>query len=295
LSTEVTSGFKLLKKVKASNFDSKSLNAYTLSLLVGIKDFQFCVTTSQNECLYIEDYKLEGLKTINDRLNVIKNIFNKHALLRSYKWGHVKLCFKSQKFSLVPHSFFIPEAAGDYLILNSEVNPKIEEVYYYRHIKSEAVNIFAADKKIIEWIQSAFPSKYPQVIHQGSALLEGVIRYDDHSHEPTVFGFVDRGILHLMVTDKQNLIFYNQFLVQASDDYLKYTLSVFKELELNPKENKLILWGIFNINSPHITTLKKYIRNISFGTKPNFVTFGEAFDDLPDHRYFDIYSIFLCE
>lgn len=295
MSTDVTTGFKLLKKVKASSFDSKSLDRYTLSLMVGVKDFQFCVTTSQNECLYIEDYKLEGLKTINDRLKVIKEIFNKHALLRSYKWGIIKLCFKSQKFSLVPHSFFIPEVAGDYLILNSEVNTKIEEVYYYKHIKSEAVNIFAADKKIIEWVKSAYPSKHPQVIHQGSALLEGIIRYDDHSHESTAFGFIDRGILHLMVTNKQNLVYYNQFLVQSSDDYLKYTLSVFKELGLNPKESKLVLWGIFNINSPHISALKKYVRNIAFGTKPNFVKFPKEFEDLPDHRYFDIYSLFLCD
>jgi hypothetical protein len=295
LSTEVTSGYKLLKKAKASSFDAKSLGSYTLSLLVGIKDFQFCVTTSQNEVLYIEDYKLEGIKTINDRLSVIKVIFNTHPLLRSYKWGNIKLCFKSQKFSLVPSSFFIPEAAGDYLVLNNEVNTKAEEVYYYKHIQSEAVNIFTADKKVIEWVKSAFPSKHPQVIHQGSAILEGVIRYDDHSHEPTVFGFIDRGVMHLIVSKKQNLLFYNQFIVESSDDFLKYTLSVFKELGLNPKESKLILWGMFNINSPHIATLKKYIRNISFGSKPNYVTFPKEFDELPDHRYFDIYSIFLCD
>lgn len=295
MSIEVETGYKLLKKVKASSFDSKSLNTYTLSLLVGIKDFQFAVTTSQNVCLYIEDYKLEGLKTINDRLNIIKDLFNKHPLLRSYKWGNIKLCFKSQKFSLIPHSFFIPEAASDYLILNSEVNIKAEEVYYYKHIKSEAVNVFAADKRIIAWVKSAYPSKHPQVVHQGSAILEGVIRYDDHSHEPTVFAFIDRGLLHIVVTKKQDLLFYNQFVVQTSDDYLKYTLSVFKELGLNPKENKFILWGIFNINSQHITTLKKYIRNISFGTKPNYVKYPPEFEDLADHRYFDLYSIFLCD
>ena len=249
----------------------------------------------KNECLCLEDYKLEGLKTINDRLNLIKQIFNNHPLLRSYKWGNIKLCFKSQKYTLVPHSFFIPESAGDYLILNSEINTKAEEVYYYKHIKSEAVNIFAADKKIIEWVKSVYPSKSPQIIHQGSAILEGVIRYDDHSHEPMVFAFVDRGIIHLFATDKQNLIFYNQFLVQSSDDFLKYTLSVFKELGLSPKENKMVIWGIFNNNSPHIVTLKKYIRNISFGAKPNYVSFPSEFEELADHRYFDVYSIFLCD
>lgn len=295
MSTETTYGYKVINKVKAAAFDSKSLDKYRLSLLVGITDFQFCVSTSQNECLNLEEYKFQGLKTVNDRLSVIKELFNSHPLLRSYKWGDIKLCFKSLKFTLVPHGFFIPESAGDYLILNNEINNKAENVYYYRHIKSEAVNIFAADKKVIEWINSAYPSKTPQVVHQGSAILEGVIRYDDHSHEPMVFAYVDRGILHLMATDKQNLIFYNQFLVQNSGDFLKYTLSVFKELKLDPKENKFVLWGIFNNNSPHIIALKKYIRNISFGSKPNYMSFPTEFDEIPDHRYFDLYNVSLCD
>ncbi|WP_258104903.1 DUF3822 family protein [Marinoscillum sp. MHG1-6] len=295
MSTAVTSGFKLLKRVKASSFDSKSLHSYTLCLLIGVKDFQFAAITGQNSCLYIEDYKLEGLKTINDRLTIIKEIFNKHPLLRSYKWGNIKLCFKSQKFSLIPHSFFVPERAGDYLILNNEVNTKAEGIFYYRQIQTEAVNVFAADKKVIEWVRSIYPGKSPQVLHQGSVLLEGVLKYDDHSHETMVFGFIDRGLLHLIASKKGKLLFYNQFVVTASDDYLKYILTVFKELRLNPKEVKLILWGIFNPNSDHITLIKKYVRHITLGARPNFVKFPEEFSDLPDHRYFDLYSIFLCD
>ena len=295
MSTEATLGHKLLKKVKSPSFDSKKLGSYTLSLLVGVKDFMFSVTTNQYECLYIEDYKFEGLKTLNDRLRVLKEVFNHHPLLRSYKWGNVKLCFKSQKFTLVPSSFFIPEAAGDYLILNSQVNTKAESVFYYKHINTDAVNIFTADLKITEWVREAYPKRQIQILHQGSALIEGILKYDDHSHEPTVFGFIDRGILHVVATQKQKLLFYNQFTVQKSEDFLKYLLSVYKELALDPKTVKLVLWGIFNVNSQHIELIKKYVRNISFGSKPNFVTFPDEFSDTPDHRYFDLYSLYLCD
>ncbi len=281
--------------MKASSFDSKSLQNYTLSFLVGVKDFMFCATTSQNECVYIEEYRLEGLRTINDRLKIIHSIFSKHPLLRSYNWGNVKLAFKSQKFTLVPHSFFIPESAGDYIVLNNEINTKMDEVYYYRHINSDAVCVFAADKRITQWIKSVYPKKKIQVLHQGSAFLEGIMKYDDHSHESTVFCLLDRGILHISVTKKQKLIFYNQFSVQSSDDILKYTLVVFKDQKLDPKSNKLVLWGIFNLDSPHIVALKKYIRNITFGSKPNIVSFPKEFKDVPDHRYFDLYSLFLCD
>lgn len=296
MSSEVTTGFKLLNKVKSQGFDSKNLGAYTLSFMVGITDFQFCVTDKQkNECLYIEDYKLEGIKTINSRLQVIQEIFNTHPLLRSYKWGSIKLSFKSQKFSLVPSSYFIPEVAGDYLILTSEINPKIDEVYYYRHISNEAVNIFTADKKVIEWVKMAYPTKNPQIIHQGSALLEGVLKYDDHSHDKNMFVFVDRGLFHAIISQKQKLIYYNQFALKSSDEFLKYILVVFKELGMDPKVNNLVLWGMLNNTSPHLEALRKYVKNVYFGSKPNFLKFPKEFAEVADHRYFDIYSIFLCE
>jgi hypothetical protein len=295
LEKTTTSDFKLIKQVKASSFDSKSLSSYTLSLLIGIKDFMFSVTTSQNECLYIEEYRLDGLKTINDRLKLIHSIFSKHPLLRSYKWGNIKLCFKSQKFTLVPRTFFVPESAGDYLVLNNELNPKVEDIYYYQHINTDAVCIFTADKKVTNWVQTVYPTKKIQVIHQGSAILEGIMKYDDHSHEPTFYCFLDRGIIHVCVSQKRALVFYNQFTVQNSDDILKYILIVFKDQKLAPKDTKLILWGMFNVDSPHIEVLKKYIKNIQLGSKPNIVKFPPEFTEIADHKYFDLYSLFLCD
>lgn len=296
MSTEAATGYKLLKKVKSQGFDSKNLGSYTLCLMVGITDFQFCVTDKQkNECLYIEDYKLEGVRTINARLQIIQDIFNAHPLLRSYKWGSVKLTFKSQKFSLVPNSYFIPEVAGDYLILASEVNTKIDDVFYYRHISTPSVNIFTADKKVTEWVKTAYPSKNPQVIHQGSAFIEGIMKYDDHSHEKSMYVLIDRGFFHAIVSQDNQLLFYNQFTLKSSDEFLKYILTAFKELDLDPKSNALHLWGMISNNSPHLATLKKYIRNVSFGSKPNFLKFPGEFQDVENHRYFDVYSIFLCE
>ena len=281
--------------MKAASFDSKSLPSYTLSFLVGVKDFMLCATTDQNECLYIEEYRLEGLRTINDRLKIIHAIFSKHPILRSYKWGKIKLAFKSQKFTLIPHNFFIPESSGDYIVLNNEINTKAEDIFYYRHLYSDAVCVFVADKKITHWIKSVYPNKKIQVLHQGSAFLEGIMQYDDHSLEPTLFCFLDRGVLHVSVTLKQKLVFYNQFAVQNSDDILKYTLVVFQDQRLDPKKHKMVLWGMFNVDSAHIVALKKYIRNISFGSKPSVVKFPKEFTDLPDHRYFDLYSLFLCD
>ncbi len=296
MSTVKTSSFKLVKKIKDAKFDVDNLQNYALSLQIGIRDFQFCITdTKENKCLLLEDYRLEDVTTVNSRLKAIQSLFDNHHLLLAGFWNSIKLSLKTHKFSLVPAQHFIKDAAQDYLVINSEIKPSVEEIYYYKHISSDAVNVFAADIKLIKWIQSLYPKKKIQLIQQGSALIEGIIRYDDHTHEKTMFCHVDRGIIHIIVTKDQKLIYYNQFAVRKSNDYLKYIMLVFRELRLNQKEEKLLIWGNIKHHSPHIELIKKYIRNVSFGSKPSYLSFGYQFDEIMDHQYFDVFSIFLCD
>lgn len=297
MATATTSGnYKLVKKIKAEQFDVEKLHQYSLSMQIGIRDFQFCITDIEsNTCLLMEDYLLEGVKTINTRLDVLAKLFENHHLLMAGFWNSIKVSIKSHKFSLVPSSLFVKESTQDYLAVNSQVNSNIEDVYFYKHISTNAVNVFAGDKRLINWINSLYPSKEIQVIHQGSALIEGILRYDDHTHEKTMFCIVDRGILHVFVSENQKLHYYNQFAVKSSNDYLKYIMLVFREFGLNQRSQKVILWGNINQQSPHFELLNKYIGNLSFGSKPSYLKFNYVFDDIPDHQQFDLFSIFLCE
>ena len=231
--------YKLVRKIKDEKFDVEKLHQYGLSMQVGIRDFQFCITDEEtNTCLLIEDYILENVKTIKTRLSILEALFDSHHLLMAGFWKTIKLSIKSHKFSLVPSSHFIEESMRDYLLLNCEISDAVEDLYYYKHISSNAVNIFAADKRLVKWIRSLYLSKNIQIIHQGSALIEGILRYDDHTNEKTVFCIVDRGILHVFVSENQKLHYYNQFAVKESKDYLKYLMLVYREFNLSQRNQK---------------------------------------------------------
>lgn len=296
MNAKITSNHKLVKRIKAASFDKEKLPSYSLCLQIGVRDFQAGVINKQtNTCLFLEDYLLENIKTINTRLEAIRAICESHPILKADLWDSIKVSFKSHKFSLVPAAYFLPESASDYLALNSEIKVKIEDVYYFKHISSSAINIFTTDKKVTAWAKEAYPLKGIQVIHQGSALIEGILTYRDHSHEKTMFAYFDRGILHLAVAQNQKLLYYNQFAVQKSQDYLKYVMLVFRELQLTPKTNKLIVWGLMKTEASPVKLLQKYIRNISYGERPHFLKFPSEFNDVEHHRYFDLFSISLCE
>ncbi len=283
-------------ETKSKRFDVDDLHNYSLSIQMGIRDLQLCVTDSaDNSLLLIEDHSLDGVKSVNTRIEALDKLFNHHSLLQAGFWANVKICIKTHKYALVPQTLFAPEGAMDYLSINCELKSKSEDVSYYKQISSDSVNVFAIDRKMVKWVEETYPSQKVQIVHQGSALIEGILKYDDHSHEKMMFCNIDHGILHVVVTLKKDVLYYNQFAVRGSQDYLRFIMLVFKELDLNQKTTKVLIWGRVEQNSPHIELLRKYIRNISFGERPTYLKVGYEFDEIPEHQYFDAMNIFLCD
>ena len=209
-------------------------------------------------------------------------------------WKDVKLSLKSHKFSLVPTNMFVQESAADYLALNSEIKTAFEEVNYYKQIAVDTVNVFAAETKLCRWIESIYKKKKVHIIHQGSALIEGFLKHADHIDEKSMYAYVDRGILHIVVTEGKKLLYYNQFAARKKEDYLKYIMLIFNELGMSGKESHVFLWGFIKPTSNEMSLLKRYIRNISFGSKPSFLKFSYLYDEVEDHQYFDVLSGYLC-
>jgi hypothetical protein len=288
--------YKLVKRIKDSEFDVDKLQQYSLNIQIGIKDFQICITDTQTKaCLLLEDYVLQGVKTINARLHILAKLFEDHHLLMAGFWKSINLAMKSHKFSLVPSSHFDDESVRDYLLLNCQINDKVDGSYVYKHKSTNVVNAFAADKRLINWVKSLYPSVKINVLHQGSALIEGILKQNNGSAAKIVYGIIDRGIFHVFVSSNQKLYYYNQFSIKDAKDYVKYLMLVFKEFGLDQRLQKVILWGNMSQNSESYKMFSKYIGNISLGKRPTHLKFNYHFDEIADQQYFDLLSIPLCD
>ncbi|MEP3389443.1 MAG: DUF3822 family protein [Reichenbachiella sp.] len=288
--------YKLVKRIKDSKFDVDELHHYCLSMQIGIRDFQMSITDTRTDtCLLLEDYILQDVKTINARLQVLAKLFENHHLLMAGFWSSIKLSLKSHKFSLIPATHFVEDSVRDYLMLNCTINDSVESEYTYKHTSSNVVNAFAADKRLVSWINSLYPNKEIEVIHQGSALIEGILKYNTEAESKIVYCILDRGIMHVFVSENHKLHYYNQFSIKEAKDYVKYVMLVFKEFNLNQRTQKVMLWGNISKGSDHYKLFSKYIGNISFGKRPGNLKFNYHFDELADHQYFDLLSVYLCD
>lgn len=292
-----TIGYKLIKKVKDGQFDIDKLHQYNLMIQIGIRDFQIAVVDSaSNDCLLLEDYVLASVTSHKALKNVLTRLFEEHHLLMAGFWKSVRISTKNAKFSLVPSALFVKEALHDYLRLNASFNPEHEKVLYYKHIKSDAVCVFAINKDIYEWLNQLYPNAEVGFIHQASALTEGVINFEtQHKKKNTLYLYIDRFKLHIITLKNEQLEYYNQFTIKQFNDYIRFIMLVMKGLNKSGKTSDVVIWGYLGKESPHYKEFYKFIKNISFGDRPDYLNYRYVFDEIQDHHFFDLYSIHLCD
>ena len=291
-----TSSFKLVKRIKDDKFNVDHLHYYYLLLQIGTQNFQMCVADPRkNHCLLIENYQFEKVGNVEELIQVLSKIFENHHLLMAGFWAGVKMAVKNDIFTLVPSSVFVKDSLNQYLALNAVVDEENIQSLYYKHAKSEAINVFGVERKLIDWVFSIYKKIKVQVVHHGSAFIEGILRNDDHTHDKSMFILVEGSHLQVVVTRDKKLLYYNQFTSQKVNDFMKYILLIMRALRLDQNTSKVLVWGDINNESAFFKLLYKYTRNISFGNKPSYLSFNYMFDELHDHQYFDLYSLYLCD
>lgn len=288
--------YKLIKKLKDQKFDVDHLHHYSLLLQIGIRDFQASVVdTRNNRCLFLEDYVLARVESYSQLLNTLQEIFEKHHFLLAGFWKSVKVSFKIPKFSQIPASLFIKDSLYDYLKLNCKIDSERDSLFYYKSIHTEAVTVFAIPTKIHTWVTGLYPNAEVGYIHQSAAIIEGVLKFSKTHPQHNTFIYIDRFKLHIITLKDGKLEYYNQFTIKQFSDYIRYVMMVIKGLRKDQVENDVVIWGYIGKQSPHYNEFYKYIKNISFGDRPDFLQFSFIFDELQDHHYMDLYSLHLCE
>jgi hypothetical protein len=286
--------FNLVKQIKDDKIDVDHLENYKLTLHIGTKEFQISIFDTNNKCLLIEDYNLRDANTSDEVIEILIGIIESHELLKAGFWKEIKVSFRSKKSTLIPSPLFEGEHSEEYLQLIGEVDPESEEVQSFVHHHENYVSVYATDKKILNWLKSLYSTIPVKSLHQSCVLIEGILHYEDHPSSEGVFIYLNKTDLHIIVTARKQLQYYNTFTCGSPEEFIRYILLVFQELRLNPNHAKVILWGNFDDKSPYYKNIYKYIRHISFAKKPSYLKLNFQFDELHDHEYLDLYSIYLC-
>lgn len=289
-------GYKLIKKIKDDRFDEDNIHQYDLLVQLSVRDFQIgIVDCSDGRVLFFEDYVLGDLSSHQELLTLFQTLFESHPVLQAGFWNSVKVSIKNSKFVQVPNSLFVEEAASEYLKFNANIDQEKEDVLFCYNEKIDAVTIFAVQKDLLTWLKRIYSNTKIHLIHQSSSIIEGALQFVGQSQKSRLYIYVDRFKLHILSIENSKLIYYNQFAIKQFSDYVKYMMLVMKGLGMDQQTCEVVLWGYISQNSPHYQEFVKYIRNVTFGSRPEGLKFGYIFDEVQDHHFFDLFSIQLLK
>ena len=289
-----TQSYKLIRKIKDDLFDEEFLDLYHLLINIGAHDFQLMVLDpADNKALLLEDFVLPGLTSQEDLIHILEQLFDSHALLKAGFWKKIKICVKNGRFVQVPDKLFTADAVDEYLKFNAGFDPGREDCLSVLNDRANAVTVFAVDRELREWLADVYPHNPPIYLHQSAALIEGTLHIASGRDDNPLYIYVDRFKLHIMACEEGKLLYYNQFAIKQFSEYIKYIMLVLKTLEMDQRSSRVILWGYIGRNSPHYHEFYKYISNVTFGDEPDFLNFSYVFDEVPEHHYFDLYSLHL--
>ncbi|MEM8966677.1 MAG: DUF3822 family protein [Bacteroidota bacterium] len=289
-----TGKYTLVRKLKDPKFSVDHLDRYGLLLLAGQRNFQFgVVDAEQQRCLLLEDYALP--QSPEELVGTYRSIIEEHQLLMAGYWKSVKLAVKSPYFTLVPQAYLSSENIAHYLTLAVDFPDEHYSVYSQKHEEAGATMVFGAHKELVDRIKSTYPSHSIPLMYQGSSFIEGIRQVSSAEYYPVMYLHIDREYLTMVVIDDGKIILFNGSAYRKPEDLVKYTLSAFQKLNLNQNETKVVVWGNIPTKSDEYLALYRYIRQLSLGKKPDFLTFSHVFDEAPDHQYLDLYSLHLTE
>ncbi|MFT2010856.1 DUF3822 family protein [Pontibacter sp. 13R65] len=288
--------FRLSHKILDEAFALSQAPDSNLYLALSQKSVRLgVVDLKRNKFVVLEDYELLTVTTPEQVAAQLRLIARSSSILNYKGWRSLRVMISNLNFTLVPETLFEPEHQADYLRLHSELHPEQDQVLAYRHADLEAVNIFSIPAVIREVVEEIAQRRPVQYLHQASALIRCLLHQTGRSRARRLYLFVEQQYVTILVISQSGLEFCNIFQYQSPEDFIYFVIFVMQEQKLNPEEETITVLGDITHDSTLFSILQKYVRHVRFGKKPADVAYSYKFDDLFEHRYFELYSVHLCD
>lgn len=288
--------FRLSHKIQDEAFDLSQASNCNLYLSLGHKSVRAAVVDlNRNKFVVLEDFELLTVFTPVQVAEQLQLIAADNPLFQVKNWKNIRVSVSNTQFTLVPETLYDEAHKEDYLRLHSQVNPQHDVVLSHNHSGLEAVNIFSVDVAIHDAVKEVFPEQSVQLVHLTSSLIRSILHQVGRNESRQICAFVERNYVTVLIVSQSGLEFCNTFHYLSPEDFIYYIIFVMQEQKLNPEQESITVWGDITHDSTLFSTLQKYIRQVKFGKKPSDLEYSYKFHDLFEHRYFELYSLHLCE
>lgn len=265
-----------------STFKWKHTPKYHLNVSIGENSLSYAIfNPSKNKFIGLFDYR----ETSNLQLSILDD----ELLQQTY--AKIKVALPSQKQTILPNEIFDPSYLKEYARLNfGEDNTGILTNHL---VNLPAKLLYMPEKDLLSDANIYFQGA--SFYYNGTPLLEGVLKQNQNSSKSVVYIYVDKEYLDIIFVNQGKLQLYNRFNYNSLEEFLYYPSFIFQQLGLDRARTEVVLLGMIDINSDSYQQLSKYFKYIEFGELPGKFKYGKKLGEIPQHYFYPIISLELCE
>lgn len=277
-------------EIKDDRFDTNQIADCHLLIEVSRDRFRFTVyNTLHDVTMWLEDYHVFSLLNENQLLKTLKTVYQEHQFLAANYWKTIRLSVNANHFTLIPDEYYEADEATKYLNFAAGKNiSEREQIFDFKQSHFGAVCIFGIEKDTFAWFKEMYPARKIDPVPVLGSLIEGIVQ--DKNNDGLHLYFEDYYITIIYFKDAK-LHFCNRFHFRTSQDMVYHVLFVMNELGLSI-DTPTMFYGEITSFSERYIQLTQSLSDVKFALNPTKIRFSQYFSDLPEHRYYTLFSSF---
>jgi hypothetical protein len=240
----------------------------SLSVKVSLNGLSFCIIDeSKSSVVFAKLISFDQKITAEKLLDKITHCFNTEETLK-HSFDKVSVIHDNNIQTVVPKALFNEKNLADYLKYSVKLL-QTDFIAYENLATIEAVNVYVPYVNVNNYIFERFGSF--EYKHSSTILLNTLLKNDYSKEGLGIYVNVKTSDFDLIITKNKTLLLHNKFEYQTAEDFIYYILFTMEQLELNPNEMPLEIFGNISTQSELYKILYKYVRYVELkNTKSSY-------------------------
>jgi hypothetical protein len=265
---------------------------YALNIQLGSEGLYCCILDKEpNTMRGFIKFAFPPRTSVGDIPGLFITAWESDEAVAKLNYSSVNIAYTGGNSILIPGVLFDSSDSNHYW---AQLNrPDDDQVLLTDKIKMlDAFSVFTIPQSFEMVMRKNFPGS--TIHHHSSSLIESVLLEHKNASDEILTVNIRSSCFDILVNKGRNLVFHNSYSYQSPEDYVYFILHVCEKLGLNTEKVKVVMIGeVARQSAIHNITLK-YLRQVTFGSRPGLYKYSYIFEDIPAHFYFGLFSQELC-
>lgn len=266
------------KNMVITNNDITQKTYKKLSIQVSLSGLSFCVfDVITNKIIHTATFTFEINKVVEEQL--WRTFVDNTLLTRPY--DEIVVLHNNNLNAFVPSSLFDVNYLASYLQYNTKVFDT--DFFTFDTISPyEINNIYVPFVNINNFLLDQYESF--EYKNSNSILVKKLLDVSRNKEEKQIFVHVQKSTFELVVVKNQELLLFNSYHYNASEDLIYFILFACEQLQLNPETISVKILGDCSEEDANYQIIYKYIRNCSLlDARIMSIALGETESNIRNH------------